>query len=103
MIIYEPITMLEPTIPMIGKRCISKAEKHDLGVITEMFYDNSLACTKMVDIGFAGRGYYNWLAVFGYPKDHSIMALMDLVSNFINIKCLIADYGPHNDQIVEIK
>jgi hypothetical protein len=102
MIIYEPITMLEPTIPMIGKRCISKAEKHYLGIITVANQNNTVRSSKMSWVGFMGYGYYNWLAIFGYPKDYSIQSLIAVVANMATAKCLIVDYGPRNDQIVEI-
>jgi hypothetical protein len=102
MLIYEPITMLKPTSSMVGKRCISKAGKHDLGVITLAHYDNSVQSSKMTGIGLTGRAYYNWLAIFGYPADYSIQALLNVVANMDTIKCLMADYGPGNNRVVEI-
>lgn len=62
---------------------------------------NWVIASGMVGFGIVGWGYYNWLAVFGYPKDFSVRSLL-VMAKLETLKTLMVDYSPNNDQLVEI-
>lgn len=101
MIIYEPITMLKPKESLLGRDCISKTGKHNLGKVIEESDTNWVIASGRGSAGMVGWGYYNWLAVFGYPKDFSVRSLLAM-AKLETLKTLMVDYSPNNNQLVEI-